>query len=186
MSEQHQTILLIDGSHYDRLKSVFETPLDLLRLRDIVTGGRLPDHAIYYRDVRDASEKERQKALFGWLRHNGFTVKGRAHDPREPRERYGTNLIEIAVDSLLLAGAGDHVVIVGADLKLAPLLGALRDDGIRTTLVSTLRAVATIAPSPLLLDRADAFIDIADILPGIVLKKPVAGAPAVTGVPAVR
>ncbi|WP_426130836.1 NYN domain-containing protein [Pararhizobium sp. PWRC1-1] len=172
MSTKIQTILLIDGSHYDRLKSVFETPFDLRRLADFVTGGTPPDHAIYYRDVRDANEDERQRSLFGWLRHNGFTVKGRTHDRNEPRERYGTNLVEIAVDGLLLAEPGDHVVLVGGDAKLAPLLSALKEYDIRTTLVSTLGATATIAPSSLLLDLADTFIDIADILPTIALEKP--------------
>lgn len=96
MSPQKQTFFLIDGSHYDRLRSVFETPFDLRKLADLASGGVAMDQAIYYRDVRDDNEAERQRSLFGWLKHNGFFLKGRTHGPGEPRERYGTNLVQIA------------------------------------------------------------------------------------------
>ncbi|MBB3811506.1 hypothetical protein [Pseudochelatococcus contaminans] len=72
MSPQKQTFFLIDGSHYDRLRSVFETPFDLRKLADLASDGLAVDQAIYYRDVRDDNEAERQHSLFGWLRHNGF------------------------------------------------------------------------------------------------------------------
>lgn len=122
MSPQKQTFFLIDGSHYDRLRSVFESPFDLRKLADIANGSVPVDQAIYYRDLRDDAEAERQRPLFGWLKHNGFSVKGRTHGPGEPRERYGTNLVQIAVDALLLAEPGDHVMVFAGDAKLEPLM----------------------------------------------------------------
>ncbi|PRD42592.1 NYN domain-containing protein [Phyllobacterium phragmitis] len=170
MSTPKKAIFLIDGSHYDRLRSVLETPFDLRKLGEIACKDAPIDSAIYFRDVRDDKEEERQHSLFGWLKHNGFVVKGRAHHRDEPRERYGTNLVEMAIDGLLAADPGDHVIVMAADAKLAPLFSAFRDYGIASTLISTLSAPVTIAPSPLLLDRTDRFIDVAGILPRIALE----------------
>ncbi|KAB2699020.1 NYN domain-containing protein [Brucella lupini] len=172
MSPQKQTFFLIDGSHYDRLRSVFESPFDLRKLADIANGGVPVDQAIYYRDLRDDAEAERQRPLFGWLKHNGFSVKGRTHGPGEPRERYGTNLVQIAVDALLLAEPGDHVMVFAGDAKLEPLLAALRDDDIRVSLISTLDAPDTIAPAPILIEAADTFIDLATIIEQLAVVKP--------------
>lgn len=171
MSPQKQTFFLIDGSHYDRLRSVFETPFDLRKLADLANGGMPVDQAVYYRDVRDDSEAERQRSLFGWLRHNGFSVKGRTHGPDEPRERYGTNLVQIAVDALLLAEPGDHVMVLGGDAKLEPLFAALRDDDIKVTLISTLDAPDTITPAPILIETTDTFIDLATIIDQLAVVK---------------
>lgn len=172
MSPQKQIFFLIDGSHYDRLRSVFETPFDLRKLADLASDGLAVDQAVYYRDVRDDNEAERQRSLFGWLRHNGFSVRGRTHSPGEPRERYGTNLVQIAVDALLLAQPGDHVVVLASDAKLEPLFVALRDDDIKVTLISTLDAPDTIAPAPILIEASDSFIDLVTIIEQLAVVKP--------------
>ena len=171
MSPQKQTFFLIDGSHYDRLRSVFEPPFDLRKLADLANGGVPVDQAVYYRDVRDDNEAERQRSLFGWLRHNGFSVKGRTHGPVEPRERYGTNLVQITVDALLLAQPGDHVMVLGSDAKLEPLFVALRDDDIRVTLISTRDAPGTIAPAPILIKASDSFVDLAMLMEQLAVGK---------------
>lgn len=173
MSPQKQTFFLIDGSHYDRLRSVFETPFDLRKLADLANGGVPVDQAVYYRDVRDDNEAERQRSLFGWLRHNGFSVKGRTHGPGEPRERYGTNLIQIAVDALLLAEPGDHVMVLAGDAKLEPLFAALRDDDIEVTLISTLDAPDPIAPAAILIKASDSFIDLTMLIEQLAVGKTV-------------
>lgn len=172
MSPQKQTFFLIDGSHYDRLRSVFETPFDLRKLAELASDGLAVDQAFYYRDVRDDNEAERQRSLFGWLRHNGFSVRGRIHSPGEPRERYGTNLVQIAVDALLLAQPGDHVVVLASDAKLEPLFVALRDDDIKVTLISTLDAPDTITPAPILIEASDSFIDLVTIIEQLAVVKP--------------
>ncbi|ASY63526.1 hypothetical protein SJ05684_c20850 [Sinorhizobium sojae CCBAU 05684] len=115
MPRQRQTLFLIDGSHYDRLKSVFEAPLDLRKLAQIASNGASIDRAFYYRDIRDEKEEERQRPLFNWLGHHGFAVKGRAHGPDEARERYGTNLVEIAV----VSGAANYAPRIDDRLRIA-------------------------------------------------------------------
>ena len=171
MSRQTQTLFLIDGSHYDRLRSVFHTPFDLRRLAEQANQGAPVDHAIYYRDLRDDNEAERQRSLFSWLNHNGFEVKGRKHGLDEPRERYGTNLIQIAVDAIRLAGPRDHVMVLAGDAKLEPMFAALRYDNIKVTLISTLDAPLAIAPPQILIDGADSFIDLAGMIGLLALEK---------------
>lgn len=53
-------------------------------------------------------------------------MKGRRFDTsaRGPRERYGTNLVALAVDAMALARVGDTVAIMASDIKLAPVKGA--------------------------------------------------------------
>lgn len=171
MPRQMKTLFLIDGSHYDRLRSVLETPFDLCKLAWLANDGASVDQAVYYRDLRDDNEAERQRSLLGWLGHNGFVVKGRTHGPGEPRERYGTNLVQIAVDALLTAEPGDHVVVLAGDAKLAPLLAALREYDIKVTLISTLDAPDTIAPASILIEAADKFIDLRTIVGQLGLEK---------------
>lgn len=171
MSRQKQTLFLIDGSHYDRLRSVFETPFDLRKLAEAANEGLPVDQAIYYRDVRDDNEAERQRPLFGWLKHNGFVVKGRTHGRGDPRERYGTNLIQIAVDAFLLAEPGDHMMVLAGDGKLEPMFAGLRDYDIKVTLISTMDASSTIAPPSMLIEAADTFVDVKTIIGRIALEK---------------
>ncbi|PLU08845.1 NYN domain-containing protein [Sinorhizobium medicae] len=171
MSREQQTFFLVDGSHYDRLRSVFETPLDLKKLAQFASGGSPTSQLNYYRDARDDNEAERLRSLFGWLEHNGFSVKGRTHKKSEPRERYGTNLVQIAVDALLLAEPGDHVIVVAADAKLVPMFEALREYDIKVTLVSTLNAPDTIAPPSVLVEVADTFVDLASLVADLTVEK---------------
>ena len=85
------TRFFVDGSHYDRLRSVFEGSFDLAKLAVIANGDQPVIEAFYYRDLRNREEADRQQGLLKWLCHNGFAVKGREHSDNEPRERYGTN-----------------------------------------------------------------------------------------------
>lgn len=167
MLKKSQVLVFVDGSHYDRLRSVFEVPLDLRKLAFMAADGKSVDRAIYYRDRRDAKEEERLKGLFGWLQHNGFIVKSRRHGEGEPRERYGTNLLDMAVDALRLTHRGDSVMLLAGDGKLVPLCVALKEEGVHVTLLSTLEAPVTIAPPQFLLDVVDSFVEVADLLDAI-------------------
>ncbi|MDZ7875035.1 MAG: NYN domain-containing protein [Rhizobium sp.] len=171
MSRPQQTYFLVDGSHYDRLRSVFETPLNLMKLAQIVAEGSSISQLNYYRDARDGNEAERLRSLFGWLEHNGFAIKGRSHEPGDPRERYGTNLVQIAVDAILLAEPGDHLLLVAGDAKLLPMLEALRDYEIKVTLISTRNAPDTIAPPEFLIKAASEFVDLATLIEVLAVEK---------------
>lgn len=169
MIENPRTRFFVDGSHYDRLRGVFEGSFDLQKLAVIANNGQTVDEAVYYRDLRNRDEAVRQQGLLKWLRHHGFNVKGREHADSEPRERYGTNLIELAVDVQSFMCKGDHCIILASDAKLIPLFSALRAKGTKVSLVSTLKAPDTIAPLPVLIKETDIFFDLASIIESLMI-----------------
>ncbi|GAK73169.1 NYN domain-containing protein [Agrobacterium rubi] len=167
-----KTFFFVDGSHYDRLRRVFDTRLDLPKLGAIAAHGAPIDQSVYFRDERDDAEASRLNGLFEWLRRHGFEVRGHVHAKSEPRERYGTNLVEIAVAALTMATAGDRVLLLAGDRKLEAMCRALRTKGTTITLVSTLQASEKIAPPRILLNAVDRFIDVAQILDQVIDPKP--------------
>lgn len=162
-------VLLIDGAHYDRLRSTFETRIDFAALGRRVAGS---DIALrYYRDVRDAQEMARFSGFRAWLEEHGISVVGRSEllDPPGPRQRYGTNLLEFAADAQRFATCGKSIFLLASDLQLTPVVSAIRECGTPVALVSTLFAPPSIAPHEALLDAASQFIELRDLLPQIAL-----------------
>ncbi|WP_135451211.1 NYN domain-containing protein [Tabrizicola caldifontis] len=160
--ECDRTILLIDGSHVDRLRSKLGRPLDLVKLRDFFGTESTPAQAFYYRDARDIDEHHRLQRFFDWLERHGIEMRG-SKDFAEPwyqRERYGSNLIQLAIDAVDAAHDGAALVIVAGDAKLIPLFKRLEDMDVPVTLVSSRAVPASIAPPPPLIDLAEDFIDI--------------------------
>lgn len=164
MDTSWRCALLVDGSHCDRLKAALECRIDLKKLRTLAASQQELVYSGYYRDLRDADEAARQGPLLTWLAHHGFAVKGRSAEDfvGMPRERYGTNLVEMAVDALRISHVVEHVALVAADAKLVPLVLAMRNGGQKVTILSTSRAPASIAVAPQLTNVADRFIDLAD------------------------
>jgi len=156
--------LLIDGSHIDRLKKALECRIDLEKLRILAADEQELVYSAYYRDLRDPDEAARQGPLLSWLSHHGFDVKGRSVEDLAglPRERYGTNLVEMAVDALRISSVVEYVSLVAADAKLVPLVLALQNGGHKVTVLSTSRGPASIVVAPQLTDVADRFIDLSE------------------------
>lgn len=162
MHEVAHTTLLIDGSHVDRLRSKLGRILDLERLAAHFAeeGGVVAAH--YYRDSRDPAEQGRLSNFFDWLsRHN---IERRGTDDFDEswyvRERYGSNLVHLAVDAMRAAQKGHHLVLVAGDAKMIPLVRQLRQDRVTVTLISSLFVPSSIAPPPPLTELADHFIDL--------------------------
>ncbi|WP_167852788.1 NYN domain-containing protein [Pseudotabrizicola sediminis] len=122
----------------------------------------MPATAIYYRDARDLDEHHRLQRFFEWLERHGIETRG-SQDFARPwyqRERYGSNLIQLAVDAMEAAHDGASLVIVAGDAKLIPLLTRLEKMDVPVTLISSLAVPASIAPPPPLVDLAEEFIDL--------------------------
>ncbi|WP_127144033.1 NYN domain-containing protein [Pelagibacterium montanilacus] len=169
MDETFSAVLLVDGSHYDRLRSTFGTRIDFFRLVPLLSAPEGLMEIRYYRDVRDRAEMARFAGFRAWLETHDISVVGRAEplDPPAPRQRYGTNLLELAVDAQRCAEKGKSIFVLAGDFQLTPVVAGIRQRGASVAIVSTLFAPASIAPHRSLLDAADRFIELRDLLPEI-------------------
>lgn len=124
----------------------------------------VPATAIYYRDARDMDEYHRLQRFFDSLGRHGIETRG-SQDFAQPwyrRERYSSNLIQLAVDALEAAHDGASLVIVAGDAKLIPRFTRLEEMDVPVTLISSLSVPASIAPPPPLVDLAEEFIDLTE------------------------
>ncbi len=157
-----RTVLLIDGSHMERLRTKLGRMLDLEKLRDSFSDVDELALSIFYRDAHDTGEYQRLSRFFEWLDRHDFERRG-AQDFNEAwyqRERYGSNLVELAADAMHLAHQGVALAILAGDAKLIPLFERLEEMDVPVTLISSLAVPASIAPPPPLVELAEEFIDL--------------------------
>lgn len=162
IEEYERTVLLIDGSHMERLRTKLGRSLDLGKLRDFFSSGDEIAQSIFYRDARDMNEYQRLSRFFDWLDRHDFERRG-ALDFEESwyqRERYGSNLIELAADAMRLAHQGAALAILAGDAKLLPLFRQFERMDVPVTLISSQAVPASIAPPPPLVELAEEFIDL--------------------------
>jgi uncharacterized LabA/DUF88 family protein len=164
MKAQGKRILLIDGAHCDRLRKALEIVIDFAALRALLAQSGSISSARYHRDLRDPEEAQRQQGFLEWLSRHDFVVLGDDNSEIDdlPRERYGTNLVGLAVDAMEIARPGDEVLLIGGDIKLTPLVAALIGRGVKLSLVSTLHAPPSIAPHEHLVTQCSGFVDLFD------------------------
>ncbi|WP_058601684.1 NYN domain-containing protein [Aureimonas ureilytica] len=154
-------LVAFDGAHCDRIRKSLGERIHFSGLLRFLVPGDEAVRAVYHRDLRDRTEAERLDGLLRHLERKGFEVHGAAPDEMGagPRERYGTNLVELAVAVMGLASEAHRVVLVGGDRKLVPLAQALRERGTHLTVATSLAMPEVIRASPELLAEADAVVD---------------------------
>ena len=106
------------------------------------------------------------RPLVDWLDYNGFTMvtkTAREFTDREGRKRWRGDMdMEIAVDMMELAPRCDHMVLFSGDGDFRPLVEAVQRQGVRVTVVSTVKSQPPMASDDLR-RQADAFVDLADL-----------------------
>lgn len=162
--------LFIDGANlYSAAKSL-NTDLDFRKLVEMYRASGVLVRAYYYTAVIEGEEFSPIKPLVDWLDYNGFSVV------TKPVKRFtesqghvrtkGNMDIEIAVDMLELAPRLDHAILFSGDGDFRRLVQAVQAKGVRVTVVSTVKT-----QPPQIADelrrQADAFVDLADLLPEI-------------------
>ncbi|ALV28335.1 MULTISPECIES: NYN domain-containing protein [Hyphomicrobiales] len=159
-----KALVVFDGAHCERLRKAFGSRFPFLAL--IEKFGEPISASIYFHDARDEAEAGRLDRLYGYLKHINVEVAGVGPEKMEQgqRERYGTNLVELALETERRAASTDHVILVAGDRKLLPLVLALRESGKSVTIVSSLEVPQSIRPATALLDAADQFLDVTDLL----------------------
>ena len=155
--------LFIDGSNlYAASKALgFDIDYKLLR-QEFERRGKLT-RAYYYTALLDGEEYSPIRPLVDWLQYNGYalvTKPAKEYTDAMGRRKIKGNMdIELCIDAMELAPRMDHAVIFSGDGDFRPLVDALQRNGVRVSVVSTIRT-----QPPMIADelrrQADNFIEL--------------------------
>jgi uncharacterized LabA/DUF88 family protein len=158
--------LFIDGSNlYAAAKALgFDIDYKLLR-QEFMRRGKLL-RAFYYTALLDNDEYSPIRPLVDWLHYNGFTMVTKPAkeftDSMGRRKVKGNMDIELTVDAMGLAPRVDHIVLFSGDGDFRPLVASLQRQGVRVSVVSTIRS-----QPPMIADdlrrQADNFIELDEL-----------------------
>jgi len=158
--------LFIDGSNlYAAAKALgFDIDYKLLRSEFMRRGKLL--RAFYYTALLESEEYSPIRPLVDWLNYNGFTMVTKPAkeytDSMGRRKVKGNMDIELAVNAMELAAHVDHIVIFSGDGDYRPLVESLQRQGVRVSVVSTIRS-----QPPMISDdlrrQADNFIELDEL-----------------------
>ena len=158
--------LFVDGANLHYASRALGLSIDYRRLLEFFGAqGRLV-RAYYYTALLDGAEYSPIRPLVDWLDYNGYSpVTKRAReftDAHGNRRVKGDMDVEIAVDMMALAGRVDRMVLFSGDGDFRRLVEAVQREGVRVSVVSTLRSSPPMAADELR-RQADDFIDLADL-----------------------
>jgi uncharacterized LabA/DUF88 family protein len=125
-----------------------------------------PPRAIPYTALLENEESSPIRPLVDWLNYNGFTMVTKPAkeytDSMGRRKVKGNMDIELAVDAMELASRVDHIVLFSGDGDFRPLLESLQRQGVRVSVVSTIRSQPPMI-SDELRRQADNFIELDEL-----------------------
>ncbi len=158
--------LFIDGSNlYAAAKALgFDIDYKLLR-QEFMRRGKLL-RAFYYTALLESDEYSPIRPLVDWLNYNGFTMVTKPAkeftDSTGRRKVKGNMDIELAIDAMELAPHVEHIVLFSGDGDFRPLVESLQRQGVRVSVVSTIRS-----QPPMIADelrrQADNFIELEEL-----------------------
>ena len=118
----------------------------------------------------DDQEHSSLRPLVDWLDYNGYTMVTKPAkeftDAMGHRRIKGNMDIEIAVDMMEMGRKVDHIVLFSGDGDFRRLIEAVQREGVRVSVVSTLRTSPPMVADELR-RQTDAFIDLQDLAPQI-------------------
>lgn len=158
--------LFIDGSNlYAAARALgFDIDYKLLRAEFLRRGKLI--RAFYYTALLENEEYSPIRPLVDWLNYNGYCLVTKPAkeftDAAGRRKVKGNMDIELAIDAMELAPRLDHAVIFSGDGDFRPLVEALQRQGVRVSVVSTIRS-----QPPMIADelrrQADNFIELDEL-----------------------
>ncbi len=162
--------LFIDGANLHSASRALGFTIDFRSLLDRFRAeGRLV-RAYYYTALFDEAEYSPLRPLVDWLDYNGYSpVTKRAKefvDDYGHRKIKGNMDIEIAIDAMAMAKHLDRMVLFSGDGDFRRLVEAVQREGVRVSVVSTLRSHPPMAADELR-RQADEFVELADLAPEI-------------------
>jgi uncharacterized LabA/DUF88 family protein len=167
--------LFIDGTNTHAAARALGFDIDYKRLLTEFRSRGTLVRAFYYTVVIEDQEFSPLQPLLDWLDYNGFSVvtkRAKEFDDGEGRRRFKRNMgIELAVDAMELARQLDEIVLFSGDGDFRALVQALKRQGVRVTVVSTMASQPPIIADELR-RQADVFIDLTELQPKIRREEP--------------
>ncbi|MDQ2860035.1 MAG: NYN domain-containing protein [Pseudomonadota bacterium] len=158
--------LFIDGANLYSAARSLGFDMDYKKLLDEFRKRGLLIRAYYYTALVENEDYSPIRPLVDWLDYNGFTMvtkTAREFTDREGRKRWRGDMdMEIAVDMMELAPRCDHMVLFSGDGDFRPLVEAVQRQGVRVTVVSTVKSQPPMASDDLR-RQADSFVDLAEL-----------------------
>ena len=167
---QESIAIFIDGPNLYSSARALGFDIDYRKLLELFgSQGRLVC-AFYYTALMDDQEYSSIRPLVDWLDYNGYTMVTKPAkeftDAMGHRKIKGNMDIEIAVDMMEMGSKVDHIVLFSGDGDFRRLIEAVQREGVRVSVVSTLRT-STPKVADELRRQTDAFIELQDLAPRI-------------------
>ncbi|NQV81182.1 MAG: NYN domain-containing protein [Alphaproteobacteria bacterium] len=162
--------LFIDGSNLHAAARALGFDIDYKNLLGVFNERGRVVRALYYTALIEDQEYSPIRPLVDWLDYNGYTLVTKPAkeftDHAGRRKIKGNMDIELAVDLMEMAPHLDHVYLFSGDGDFRRLVESVQRKAVRVTVVSS---IAT--NPPMIADdlrrQADAFIELADLMPRI-------------------
>ena len=158
--------LFIDGANLYSAAKGLGFDIDYRKLLEEFRKRGVLVRAYYYTALVEDQEYSPIRPLVDWLHYNGFTMRTKPAkeytDSQGRRKVKGNMDIELTVDAMELAPRVDHVVLFSGDGDFRPLVESLQRQGVRVSVVSTIRS-----QPPMIADelrrQADNFIELDEL-----------------------
>ena len=158
--------LFIDGSNLYASAKTLGFDIDYKKLHsEFARRGRML-RVFYYTALLENEEYSSIRPLVDWLQYNGFTMVTKLAkeyiDSQGRRKIKGNMDVELTVDAMEIAPRVDHIILFSGDGDFRPLIESLQRQGIRVSVVSTIRS-----QTPMIADelrrQADNFIELDEL-----------------------
>jgi uncharacterized LabA/DUF88 family protein len=163
---REKVALYIDGANLYATAKSLGFDIDYKRLRADFQSSCYLLRAYYYTAIAEDQEYSSIRPLIDWLDYNGYTVVTKPTkefvDASGRRKIKGNMDIELAVNAMEIAPHVDHIVLFSGDGDFRPLVESLQRQGVRVSVVSTIRT-----SPPMIADelrrQADNFIELDEL-----------------------
>ena len=152
-------IALIDGVELYATSKALGIDVDYKRLLYWLREEGTFVRAYYFTLLEDSAEYSGIRPLVDWLEYNGYTMVTKPPKRREDGIRKNSMHVEFAVLAMELGQSCDHLFLFTGDGEYASLVEALKRQGKRVTVVSTITTRPPMV-SDALRRAADEFIDL--------------------------
>ena len=167
---EERTALFIDGANLYSAARNLNFDIDYRKLLDYFRKITYLKRAFYYTALMEDQEYSPIRPLIDWLDYNGFTMITKPTkeftDATGRRKIKGNMDIELAIDAMEMASHVDHIVLFSGDGDFRRLVDSLQRQGVRVTVVSTVRTQPPMVADELR-RQADHFVDLTALQPYI-------------------